>query len=104
MSSNVAVYRANNWLEANLIKSMLELEGIDVFLLGEYLMGAIGELSADVAQVELQVSARDKSRAEVLVKQYLAADKSGVEWSCNACGEANGASFELCWHCGAVRR
>lgn len=28
---------------------------------------------------------------------------SSAEWTCPACGEANPANFEVCWHCGGPR-
>jgi hypothetical protein len=40
------VYRAENIIDANLVKNALALEGIDAFVSGEYLTGAIGELPA----------------------------------------------------------
>ena len=38
------VLHALNSIEANMIKGLLESEGIDSQVLGEYLQGAIGEL------------------------------------------------------------
>jgi hypothetical protein len=38
------VYRAENIIDANLVKGALELEGVTAFVSGEYLTGAAGEL------------------------------------------------------------
>jgi hypothetical protein len=38
------VYRAENIIDANLVKGSLELDGITAFISGEYLTGAVGEL------------------------------------------------------------
>jgi hypothetical protein len=38
------VYRAENIIDANLVKGALEIEGITAFVSGEYLTGAAGEL------------------------------------------------------------
>ena len=38
------IYRAENIIDANLVKNALELDGIAAFVSGEYLTGAIGEL------------------------------------------------------------
>lgn len=38
------VYEAENIIDANLVKNVLEQEGIPVFISGQYLTGAIGEL------------------------------------------------------------
>jgi putative signal transducing protein len=40
------VYRAENIIDANLVKGALAQEGITAFVSGEYLTGAIGELPA----------------------------------------------------------
>lgn len=40
------IYRAENIIDANLVKNALALDGIDAFISGEYLTGAIGELPA----------------------------------------------------------
>ncbi|GAA0723861.1 DUF2007 domain-containing protein [Dokdonella soli] len=40
------VYRAENIIDANLVKNALAFEGIPAFVSGEYLTGAIGELPA----------------------------------------------------------
>ena len=38
------VYHAENLVDAHLVKHVLEAAGIPVFVLGEYLTGAMGEL------------------------------------------------------------
>ena len=38
------IYRAENIIDANLVKNALQLDGIAAFVSGEYLTGAIGEL------------------------------------------------------------
>ena len=38
------LYEASNAIEANLLKGLLETEGIEVFIRGEYLQGGIGDL------------------------------------------------------------
>ncbi len=40
------VYRAENIVDANLVKAALEAEGIRAFVAGESLIGAVGELPA----------------------------------------------------------
>jgi hypothetical protein len=38
------IYRAENIIDAHLVKNALALEGITAFVSGEYLTGAVGEL------------------------------------------------------------
>ena len=42
----VKVFTAKNSIEANIVKGMLEANDIPAYVEGEYLQGAIGELSA----------------------------------------------------------
>ncbi|HVT31011.1 MAG TPA: DUF2007 domain-containing protein [Rhodanobacteraceae bacterium] len=56
------VYRAENIIDANLVKAALADAGIDAFVSGEYLTGAIGELPAwDL--VTVMVADHDVERA-----------------------------------------
>ncbi|HEU4665356.1 MAG TPA: DUF2007 domain-containing protein [Dokdonella sp.] len=56
------VYRAENIIDANLVKGALELEGIAAFVSGEYLTGAAGELPC-WNLVAVMVAAHDVERA-----------------------------------------
>ena len=66
----IAVYKAENPIEAHLIRGLLEAEAIPVRLSGETLVGAIGELPADVAQVEVLVPRGFSVRARGLIQAY----------------------------------
>ena len=56
------IYQADNAIDANLLKDLLEQNGIKAFVNGEYLQGGIGELptggliSVSVATPELEVA------------------------------------------------
>jgi hypothetical protein len=56
------VYRAENIIDANLVKAALADAGIDAFVSGEYLTGAIGQLPA-LDLVTVMVADRDVERA-----------------------------------------
>lgn len=49
------VFIAANAVQGRLIGSSIEVEGIPVYVKGEALQGAVGELPATVVQVEVQV-------------------------------------------------
>ena len=66
----IAIYRAGNAIEAHLLRALLEEHDIPVRLAGEPLAGAIGELPADVAQVELLVPRGFSVRARGLIQTY----------------------------------
>jgi len=61
------VYRAENIIDANLVKGALEQAGVQSFVAGEYLTGAIGQLPAwDLVLV--MVSEADVERAAPIVE------------------------------------
>lgn len=66
----VAIYKAENPIEAHLIRGLLEAEAIPVRLSGEALVGAIGELPTDVGQLEVLVPRGYSVRARGLVQAY----------------------------------
>ncbi len=65
----VKVFTAKNSIEAHIVKGMLEANDIQAYVEGEYLQGAIGELSAiDFAFVS--VDNINESKALSLVNEY----------------------------------
>lgn len=100
------VYRAANAIEAHLLKGMLEQSGIQVWLAGECLAAGVGELPANVIEVELRVRRRDAAAARRLIEACEA--RAGVNdnhcgWQCRMCLEQNPRGFDLCWNCRAPR-
>lgn len=62
------VYRAENIIDANLVKNALEAEGIPAFVGGQYLTGAIGELPP-MPLVNVMVADIDLPRASEIAKK-----------------------------------
>jgi len=80
------VYRAENIIDANLVKNALEAEGIPAFVGGQYLTGAIGELPP-MPLVNVMVAAIDWPRARAIAEsiddelaEYRAEPESGAGW------------------------
>ncbi len=61
------VYEAENIIDANLVKNVLENEGIVAFVSGQYLTGAAGELPP-LALVKVMVAEVDWPRARALAQ------------------------------------
>lgn len=102
--SFVRVYRAANATEAHLIKGMLEQYGMTVRLFGEGLSSGLGELPAEVVEVEIQVPTGFRQLARQLCEEYETdAAGAAADWRCAGCGEENPAGFEACWNCGGAR-
>jgi hypothetical protein len=66
------VYRAENIIDANLVKGALEADGVTAFVSGEYLTGAVGELPC-WNLVSVMVAEHDVERAAPIVRGIDAA-------------------------------
>jgi hypothetical protein len=95
----VCIHRGTDPIEANLLKGLLESEGIPAEVAGADLVGGYSGIPR-VCDVRLLVPARYRERAEAVLARYERERPTGGEWRCPACGEANAASFEFCWACG----
>lgn len=98
------LYSAGNLAEAYLVLHRLEQAGIPARVLNQHAQGGVGELSFTHAYPEVWLlEPADRERALVIVRDYERAQRQpSASRTCAACGEANPASFELCWRCGAV--
>lgn len=92
----------NRFLVSN-ARNILQNENIEVVLKNEFIGGAAGDLSPFDTWQELWVEDADYSKAEKLLLS-LSENNTATEWTCTACGEVNGASFEFCWNCQKERR
>ena len=99
----VRVYRAANSTEAHVIRGFLEQRDIRVRLFGEGLSSGLGELPAEVIEVEIHVPAGSRKLARQLIEEYerqpATADDAADQWTCNGCGEMNPVTFGVCWNC-----
>ena len=80
------VYEAENIIDANLVKNVLEQNDIPAFVSGQYLTGAAGELPV-MALVKVMVAEIDWPRARALalsvdaeLAEHRAAPDSGEDW------------------------
>jgi hypothetical protein len=63
------IYRAGDITEAQIIKGLLESNGIDAYVGGYYLQGAVGDLAArDFAHVH--VADKNQQRAVEIISDY----------------------------------
>ena len=75
------VYRAENIIDANLVKNALEHEGIPAYVSGQYLTGAAGELPP-MSLVNVMVAEIDFPRARAIAEKIdaeLAEHRSAPE-------------------------
>lgn len=98
----VCVHRMTNPIEANLLKGLLEQQGIRVEITGESLVGAYAGVPR-VCDVRLMVPPGQRHQALAVISRYETAKgepDDGRQWTCAGCGEQNASNFEICWQCG----
>lgn len=67
------IYEPADLLEAEMLRGMLAAEGIEAFLSGGHLIGAVGELPA-AGLLALMVADTEASRAQALIAAYNGAE------------------------------
>ena len=73
------VYRAENLIDAHLVKDVLEQAGIPAFIAGEYLTGGVGQLPArDFIEVMVPDSAVDEAQPQVERLSAMLAEARGA--------------------------
>ncbi len=103
------VYVAKNPADAHLLRALLEGEGIEANVMGEFLYTCRGEvpISPDSLPSVWVVHDADSEKAEEIIRQYKLTEdgtkESGEEWKCAGCGETNEGVFTECWQCGKSR-
>jgi len=65
----IKVYDASNITEAHIVRGMLEANGIDAYVGGYYLQGAVGELAVQ-GFASVLVAGEDAASARVLIERY----------------------------------
>jgi hypothetical protein len=95
----IEVYSAQDCIEANMLKGLLELDSIKVQLKGEALGGALGEIPFDQIQVKICVPQIKQRQAEKILLEYQSKHLVVCDWKCQNCNEYNGCGFEICWSC-----
>ena len=63
------VFDASNSIEAHLIKGLLQSEGIESQILGEFLSGGIGELPPN-GLIRVAVHQEDESKAKAIIDDW----------------------------------
>lgn len=103
------IYIARNPVDAHLLRGVLEGEGVQAVVQGEFLWSARGEvpITGETSPSVWVVNDEDFERAMETVKEFQSlegiSDSQNEEWKCAACGETNEGQFTECWHCGTSR-
>lgn len=71
----ISVYRGSDYFEAQLLKGLMEQQGLQVFLQGAALQGGMGDLPA-LGHLSITVNDADQQWAEEIIAAYEAGDYS----------------------------
>ena len=96
------LYLAKNYIEANIIKSILSDINIDSYLFGNNLQIGIGGLPIDSTFTKIFVSKKNYVSAKKFIKEYkknLLKQDLGMK-VCKNCQEISPITLTACWHCG----
>jgi hypothetical protein len=99
------IYTASGLSEAYLMRDFLAIQGIPTLVFNEHSAGALGEIPCNETLPQLWIQDESRlERARSLIVDYerAATIEDPREWQCPRCAEANPASFEICWRCGAA--
>jgi hypothetical protein len=69
----IEVYRGSNYFEGQLLKGLMEQDGLQVFLNGTALQGGLGEVPA-LGHLSITVNDVDREKAEEIIKAYERGD------------------------------
>lgn len=94
----VKIQSSINSTEIYNLKNVLENNGIQCEVRGEYRRSAMGEIPIGESYVELWLldDALAESAREILSGAAL---QSRSPWTCATCGESIEAEFDQCWNC-----
>lgn len=88
------VFIAADPVQAHLVGDLIASEKIRVYLKGERLVGAIGELPADVGQIEVQVPDEDFEAGRSVVRAFEGPSADGLSAEAALAGLDAVAGFE----------
>jgi hypothetical protein len=69
----ISIYRGSDYFEAQLLRDLIEQDGLQVFLQGAALQGGLGELAA-IGHLSIMVNDVDQSRARDIILAYERGD------------------------------
>lgn len=69
----IEVYRSSDYIEGQLLKGLMEQEGMQVFLTGTALQGGLGEVPV-MGHISISVNEVDHQRAREIIEAYERGD------------------------------
>ena len=102
------VFVAENPLEAQFVRGLLESRGIEAKVRGEALFGARGgaPVTPDTLPTVWVLDDEREAEAKEILSTYRSSQmpvEARASWTCPRCGEESESQFTECWKCGASR-
>lgn len=101
------IYRAAHPAQAHLLRGLLEAEGIEAVVIGEFGFNVRGEapITTETLPRVCVINAEDAARARELAVSFDRGESAGTAstWTCPGCGESVEVQFGECWKCGHAR-
>jgi hypothetical protein len=96
------IYSSGNLMQATLLADWLRAAGIEAHVLNQNASSLAGEipLPASLPQVWITNPAHAALSAEII--RRFEAPMDAPDWTCEACSEANPATFAVCWRCTGI--
>lgn len=104
----IEIYRAAHPAQAHLLRGLLEAEGIEATVVGEFGYNVRGEapMTEETLPRVCVINDADAARARALAVSFdrgVAAPAGAAPWTCPQCAETIEPQFGECWKCGARR-
>ncbi len=98
------VYTAASVIDAQLVLDKLQASDIEAIMTGQQLVGAIGELPANLGPTIKILHDEDYLIARSIVEDFEDAMQENTEsWTCEHCVEEQQGNFYQCWNCGEMK-
>lgn len=98
------VYTAASVIDAQLVLDKLHAADIESIMTGQQLVGAIGELPANLGPAVKILHDEDFLLARSIVEDYEECmQQSSENWICENCSEPQQGNFLQCWNCGKMK-
>lgn len=97
------LYIAGDIFEAQLLHSLLKVQGISSLIKNEGLQSGIGELPFVEMWPEVWIIEQKDWISAVSVLESFKSLKGLEDWLCAYCSSTNPGTFETCWSCRANR-
>jgi predicted RNA-binding Zn-ribbon protein involved in translation (DUF1610 family) len=93
------LYMARESSEAELLKGLIEHQGIECSIRNEMVMDAVGPLVFCYPELWILRDEDYAAATRIMEDWHTAPSGKEKEWTCPECGEEIAGQFDTCWRC-----